>query len=338
MSFNGTFANAYWVHAEAGKETAAKGIYTFGNPMITEFDAEDVTKDGFTLTWSSNEQCVSNSSKKLHILMKAACSDSSLKPNGVLYFNDMKPIDGECTWEVNYAGPEACRMFSANLTAFLAFLYPLIGVVAVFCGLALAFFGARFLFQLVALCFASFLTLAFFGAGFSSFLPRDKTWAVLLYLFLCSVAAGYISFHCYGFAKTWAVSLIAAWGGLAFALTVAKMVGIQMASLVMLTAVAGSAAGAYFGKKYNILVRCVCTAALGSYLAVKGLNAYYGGIPENLMSGSADVTEIELDWRFYVYIITALALFINGNYYQLRTMKTKRDDDYNYKPDKTHFF
>lgn len=61
-------------------------------------------------------------------------------------------------------------------------------------GVLLAFFGAMFLFQFVAGAFAIFVTGLLFMMSYNLFLPHDKVWLLICYLFLCSAAAGYISY------------------------------------------------------------------------------------------------------------------------------------------------
>lgn len=78
----------------------------------------------------------------------------------------------------------------------------------------------------------------------------DTLWAVILYVIACFALAGYTSYQCYSFAKTWAVSLISAWGGLAISLVLIKLSGLSIASLVLLGGIIGAYAGAYYGKKY----------------------------------------------------------------------------------------
>jgi len=124
--------------------------------------------------------------------------------------------------------------------------------------------------------------------SYNLFLPKDKLWALGLVLFMCSIIGGYVSFISYGFAKTWAVSLISGWGGLAAGLIISKILSIKNATLTLLFGIMGSVMGAYFGKKLNLLVRSSGTAIFGSYCVIKGVGSYLGGMPdENSIYDSA---------------------------------------------------
>jgi hypothetical protein len=132
------------------------------------------------------------------------------------------PAAPVCEKSIDYNGPEVCKLFSMNFEKYLRILVPFYGAIYFSVGVILAFFGARFLFQLVAICFALFVTAILFGMSYNIFLPHDKVPVIISFLFLCSLVAGYISYQCYSFAKTWAVSLISAWGGLALGLIAIK--------------------------------------------------------------------------------------------------------------------
>jgi len=99
---------------------------------------------------------------------------------------------------------------------------------------------------------------------------------------LCSLIAGYISVKCYSFAKTWAVPLISAWGGLILGLILIKLTPIKNATAILSFGIFSSAFGAWVGKKLNLMVRACSTAFFGAYLIIKGINKYCHYLPENL--------------------------------------------------------
>ena len=177
-----------------------------------------------------------------------------------------------------------------------------------------------------------FVTVILFLFSYNVFLPHDNVYLLVFYLFLCSVGAGYISYQCYSFAKTWAVPLISAWAGLGIGLILIKLTFITNGTLTLLFGIFSSYAGAYFGRKLNLIVRSCGTAICGSYLIIKGLNFYFGGLPPDLFAGE-DVFNGEEDTLFYVYFVTFVVIAIQGWRYQMKTIKPKSDDDYNYKQD-----
>ena len=196
-----------------------------------------------------------------------------------------------------------------NTQKYFDLIAPFIGAIYMSFGILLTFFGAKFLFQFVAFGFALFVTGILFLLSYNLFLPHDKVWVLIAYLFLCSVAAGYISYQCYSFAKTWAVSLISAWGGLGLGLILIKLTFIQNATLTLVAGVASAVTGAIFGKKLNLLVRSCGTAVFGSYLIIKGVNAYLGGLPLGIFSGE-DLISGELDYPVYLYLAGFVGLTV----------------------------
>lgn len=225
-----------------------------------------------------------------------------------------------------------CRLFSLNSQKYYNLVKPFIGGIFLGSGFILTFFGAMFLFQFVAAAFALFVTGVLFLLSYNFFLPHDNVPVLIAYLFMCSVVAVYISFQCYSFAKTWAVCLISAWGGLALGLILIKLTFITNATLTLLCGILSSVAGAYFGKKLNLLVRCCGTAVFGSSLIIKGMNDYLGGLPANLMSGE-ELVSGDLEYTFYLYLFGFVWFAIYGCHFQMKHMKAKSDDDYNYSQD-----
>lgn len=188
---------------------------------------------------------------------------------------------------------------------YLRIMLPFLGAIVFTIGIILTFFGARVLFQTVAICFALFVTGILFVMSYNVFLPHDSVPILISFLFLCSVVAGYISYQCYSFAKNWAVSLISAWGGLALGLMLIKLTWIKNATLTLASGIGGGVFGAYLGKKLNLLVRCSVTAFFGSFLIVKGLNIYFGGLPQSF----SDKPLLKQEWPFYLYSFGFLFFF-----------------------------
>jgi len=156
-------------------------------------------------------------------------------------------------------------------------------------GITMTFYGAKFMFQAIGLVLAIFITSVLFMLGYNWFLPHDNLWILGLALFVFAFVGGYVSYYSYSFAKTWGVSLISAWSGLACALILAKVLSIENATLTLLMAIAGSIGGAYLGKKLNVFVKSVGTAFFGALCIIKGIGAYAGGLPKNIFAGSESI-------------------------------------------------
>lgn len=143
--------------------------------------------------------------------------------------------------------------------------------------------------------------------------------------------AGYISYKCYSFAKTWAVSLISAWAGLAAGLILIKLTFITNATLTLIAGISSSFFGAYLGKKLNLLVRSITTSVFGSYLIIIGINKYLGGLPNDIWSGR--LLSDHLGYPLFLYGFSFVGFTYSGWRYQMKSMRAKSDDDYKYEPD-----
>lgn len=143
----------------------------------------------------------------------------------------------------------------------------------------MAFYGGKLMFQVIGFSLALFITAVLFILCYNLFLPRDLVWLLFIVLFLCAVVGGYVSFFTYSFAKTWGVSLISGWSGLALGLILAKLLLLQNATLSLLMGLGGSITGAWFGKKLNNFVKSIVTSTFGSYCFFKGVHGYLGGMP-----------------------------------------------------------
>lgn len=98
----------------------------------------------------------------------------------------------------------------------------------------------------------------------------------------------------------------------------------------MAAGIGGGVFGAYLGKILNLLVRCSVTAFFGSFMIIKGLNSYFGGLPDNLQTEITEKSNL-----FYFYGFLAIVLFLQGTRFQMKQMKAKGDDDYKYQQDET---
>ena len=211
-------------------------------------------------------------------------------------------------------------------------LMPFWNLILIGFGITMTFYGARFMFQAIGLILAVFVTSFLFMMSYNLFLPHDNLWLLGFFLFICAFLGGYVSYISYSFAKTWGVSLISAWAGLAVGLIIAK-VFFDNATLTLLTAIAASLTSAYLGKKLNVFVKSFGTAIFGSYCIIKGIGGYAGGLPKNIFTGSEHIQQVDLDYKAYLYISSFVLLAVFGSKFQSKSMKAKSDDDYSMEQD-----
>ena len=97
---------------------------------------------------------------------------------------------------------------------------------------------------------------------------------LMLVTLAVGLIAGWVAFK---FARAWAVSLLAAWAGIAVFVQLSKVAGLTKTYFTFAAVVIGAYLGFYVGKKYIKLVRSVGTAIVGSFLTVRSLGSYIGG-------------------------------------------------------------
>lgn len=110
---------------------------------------------------------------------------------------------------------------------------------------------------------------------YNFFLPVTTSGYVVATVGVFAAVIGvFMALFTYKFAKEWAVTLLAAWGGIIAAMIVISLAGVTNATVSILIAVAAAFGAGYIGKKMNKLVRTAGTAFVGAGLVIKGVSFY----------------------------------------------------------------
>ncbi len=143
----------------------------------------------------------------------------------------------------------------------------------------MTFADSKFLLYAVAFLCTLLVSAAFYLVSYSLFMDEKNATTggvvgIMVVALLLGVVAGWLAFK---FARAWAVSLLAAWAGIAILVPVSKLLGLTKTYYTIGAAVIGACIGFYLGKRYNKFVRSVGTAIVGSFLTVRSLGTYIGG-------------------------------------------------------------
>lgn len=131
---------------------------------------------------------------------------------------------------------------------------------------------------------------------------------------LALALAGAATFFGYKFAKAWGVSVIAALGGAMGFKLLLSVCGVMNVWAQLAGVIAGAVAGAYLGRKFNVFVRTVGTAFLGSYILMRGCGFVFGGFP----NGASDLKNIHANNKVVYYFLGFLVAFIAGSLVQYK--------------------
>jgi hypothetical protein len=146
----------------------------------------------------------------------------------------------------------------------------------------MTFAGAKFLFQIFAGLVFLLTTSGLFMVTYNFFLPVTSSIAVVATVGVLAAAIGVaVAIFTYKFAKDWAVTLLAAWGGIVAAVVILNLVGVTNATLGILICVVAAISAGFVGKKMNKLVRTSGTAFVGAGLVIKGITFYLTKTPED---------------------------------------------------------
>lgn len=135
--------------------------------------------------------------------------------------------------------------------------------------------GAKFLFQIFGGLVFLLTTSGLFMTIYNFFLPVSSSIYIVSTVGVFAAAMGVLmAIFTYKFAKEWAVTLLAAWGGIIAAMVIISIAGITNSTVTILIAVLAAVAAGYVGKKMNKLVRTAGTAFVGAGLVIKGVTCY----------------------------------------------------------------
>ena len=238
----------------------------------------------------------------------------------------MFSIDSEqtCKAKASYYGPEACKSFSVNLQKISDQIAPFITWIFLAIGLILTFAGSRFLLYAVAFLCCLLVSFALYLFSYNTFMDEKSATTggvvgIMIVALLAGILAGWLAFK---FAKAWAVSLLAAWAGIAVFVPLTKVLGLTKTYFTIGGAVIGACIGFYVGKRFNKEVRSVGTAIVGSFLTVRSLGSYIGGYPnETDLVDGATKGQVTYDPAIIGYIAGMIVLAIIGTIVQMKFFK-----------------
>ena len=323
MSGCTTKGNAYWI-----KNGVCKYSFTNSKFKGIEGSVPDTTgslNTGFKLKFKSNEKC-NGDADGFKMELSAHCLTDS-KDSKYQQFS----IDSEetCKAKASYYGPEACKSFSVNLQKISDAIAPFITWIFLAIGIVLTFAGSRFLLYAVAFLCTLLVSFVIYLFAYNNFLD-EKTAStggvvgIMVVALIFGLVAGWAAFK---FAKAWAVSLLAAWAGIAIFVPLSKLAGLRGTYFTVGAAVIGAGLGFFIGKKYNKLVRSVGTAIVGSFLTTRSLGTYIGGYPnETDLVNGATKGEVTYDPAIIGYVVGMIVLAIVGAIVQMKLFK---DEDKN---------
>lgn len=152
----------------------------------------------------------------------------------------------------------------------------------------------------------------------------------LIFVAIVGTLVGFLSFK---FARAYAVSVIAAWGGIAIFVTVIKLVGLRGTAYSITGAIIGAVLGFVLGKKYNTLVRSIGTAIIGAYFTTRGLGTFIGGYPnETDFVNNVGNGKLTYNTAIIGYVACMITLAVVGSIVQVRLYgaeNAKSADEFN---------
>ena len=241
-----------------------------GDKPNSEGDADYV---GFKLEMQSSKACKDDD--KFKVTINAYCDEK--EDAGKLKV--LKQT--ECSLEAEFKGKEACKLYTFELGKHLNKVKPFLGALLIIGGLAMTFAGAKLLFQIFGGLVFLLTTSGLFMIIYNFFLPVTSSGYIVSAVAVFASAIGILlAIFTYKFAKEWAVTLLAAWGGIILSMVIVSLAGITNATLSILLAVICAIAAGYFGKKMDKIVRTAGTSFVGAGLVIKGVSFYLATTPE----------------------------------------------------------
>lgn len=112
---------------------------------------------------------------------------------------------------------------------------------------------------------------------YNFFIPGDASIYLVVAVLVIAIAIGVVTaIFTYKFSKQWAVPLLAAWGGIALASVLIKLLKVNNATAGIAIAVVLSLASGYFATKLNKHVKIFATAFVGASIVLSGISKVLG--------------------------------------------------------------
>ena len=186
-----------------------------------------------------------------------------------------------CKANAVYYGPEACKLYTVELAKYFEKFTPVIASLAIILGLALTFYGCKFVYVAFGILSGLLVASVFFSFFYIQVMrekQQTQTQVTLLTIGsgLLGVMVGATAFK---IARKLAVTVLSAWGGIALFLTVLHVANVTGLIWQYIAIVAGIVFGVLVGKYLGQRVTVVATALTGSYILVRGIATFAGHFP-----------------------------------------------------------
>ena len=181
------------------------------------------------------------------------------------------------------------------------------GIIFILLGALMTFAGAKFLFYLVAVCIAFFVTIAFY-LFFSNlfFGPSTEIGLKVFVLILALAFGGTAAYFGYKFTRAWAIAIVAAGAGVMAFKLLLSLCGVMNNYVECVYFLAGAVIGALIGKKFNNFVRTIGTAFIGSYILMRGFGFIFDGFPNT-------IDDLKANNMIVYYFISFIVFFVAGS-------------------------
>ena len=270
---------------------------------MTPKEHQDGTRFGWTMDWSSQEVCSTDSTKNYTVSIDATCNK-----NKVGQLVDVTPGSASCTTQYKFEGKEGCVDIHMPIAAVLKATGPYFGALAILFGALMTYAGARFLFIVLSLLVAGLTTGISFLLIFNLFVPVTASKGTVGgLLFGCFLIGGIVTFLTYKFTVKAAVPVIAGICGMFGLLALYRLTGLHIPIVRILFMVAGFGLAAFFGHKVQGHVKTIGTAFIGANIIIQGVSMYAGNID---MPNKADVKAVPT--AFWGYLAAWIFFFVSG--------------------------
>jgi len=242
-------------------------------------------------------------------------------------------IASGCEAAVSYSGIAACPEASLPIIDALYALAPFFGAILIAAGIAMAFFGSKFIFIVFGFLVGTISTGAAFLFFYTLVMKNSSPQGFVIALVFASVVIGVaVSYFTYKFAKAWAVALIAAFGGFVVGALIVGALGITKPIAEIALVILGAGLGLFVGKKFNGFVRAVGTSVIGSFMIVRGIGMYAPGYPSEIsVLNKAKAGNLNFKSEIYMYFGGFVVLAIGCSIFQwvqYKEHEETKDDDF----------
>jgi hypothetical protein len=252
-------------------------------------------------------------------------------------------VNDECNLVYQYTGDEACKFYDVDVSKYFAGLTKFTGAICIALGLALCFYGSKFVLivfgLLIFLLTQAVMWLILYNTHI--FDPKEietKKGLIIGLGVVVFALGGTGAYFMARFADKFAVPLIAGWcGGIVSFMLIGSTKIPGPAKLLVIAMVAG--ATVYYSYKVQRFVRSAGTAMIGAFLLFNGIGNYVGGYPSIMSAKSEgdgdDAAIAELNAKSggamaFFYLGGTIAFTALGTWFQLTYVETKvyEEDDF----------